>query len=109
MDTRYRRLVAGIGRPLEPGTYYVGVYNSSTTSTTSYTLESRGIGTGQSVPVNTLDYTAGSVATIANLAPREATYYKVTIPSEHPELGVHARSHPGRDDVGGAAGDDPGF
>ena len=40
------RLVAGMGHPLEPGIYYVGVFNSSTDTAVSYTIDSRGIGTG---------------------------------------------------------------
>ncbi|MFZ4484817.1 MAG: Calx-beta domain-containing protein, partial [Chthoniobacterales bacterium] len=37
-----RRFVAGMGRPLEPGTYYVGVYNADSANPAGYTLESRG-------------------------------------------------------------------
>jgi large repetitive protein len=73
------RHVMGMGRPLEPGTYYVGVYNTSTTATTSYTVDSRGIGAGLTYPVTSLDYDGGT-ATITGLAPREARYFKVTVP-----------------------------
>jgi len=81
----------GAGRPLEPrnsseppGTYYVGVYNSDTTQTTGYTIDSRGIGAGMFYPIAaTLTYSGGS-ATITNLAPREAKYFKVTIPANTP-------------------------
>jgi hypothetical protein len=38
-----RILAMGMGQPLEPGTYYIGVINSTGTNTMSYTL-SRGIG-----------------------------------------------------------------
>ena len=78
------RLVLGMGRPLEPGTYLVGVYNSHATEPAACTVESRGIGAGQALPVTTLGYAAGSGATITNLAPREAAYYKVTIPAGTP-------------------------
>jgi len=78
------RVVMGMGRPLEPGTYYVGVYNSHASVAADYTLESRGIGTGQTITVANLNFTAGSNATIANLAPREAAYFKVTIPANTP-------------------------
>jgi len=85
------RLLMGAGRPLEPrnsseppGTYYVGVYNSDTTQTTGYTIDSRGIGAGMFYPIAaTLTYSGGS-ATITNLAPREAKYFKVTIPANTP-------------------------
>ncbi len=79
-----RRLVMGSGAPLEPGTYYVGVYNGDASLPMSYTVESRGIGSGQTIPIGTLAYTAGSTATITNLAPREAVYYKVSIPAATP-------------------------
>ncbi len=85
------RMLATMGRPLEPGTYYIGVYNggadpiSGTSSRpSSYTIESRWIGAGQAIPVQSLGYEAGSTATITNLAPREAAYYKVTIPDNTP-------------------------
>jgi hypothetical protein len=78
------RLVMGMGRPLEPGTYYVGVYNSHATENAAYTVESRGIGSGQRITVADLGYAAGSSATITNLTPREAAYFKVTIPPNTP-------------------------
>ena len=78
------RLVMGMGRPLEPGTYYVGVYNSHATIAAGYTVESRGIGSGRTLTVTDLSFTAGSSATISNLARREAAYFKVTIPSNTP-------------------------
>ncbi len=80
----YRRFVAGMGRPLEPGTYYVGVSNTDYSVTASYTLESRGIGAGQFYTVSNLGFAAGSSATVTNLAPREARFFKVTIPANTP-------------------------
>ena len=80
-DTIGRVLHMGMGQPLEPGTYYVGVRTASGTSAAmSYTLESRGIGTGYAIPVTTLAYAGGS-DTQSNLAPRELAYYKVTVPA----------------------------
>jgi len=78
------RLVLGMGRPLEPGTYIVGVYNSHNTQTAAFTVESRGIGTGQTLPITTLSFNAGVSSTITGLARREAAYYKVTIPAGQP-------------------------
>ena len=46
----------------------------------SYTLQSRGIGAGQSLAVTPVDF-AGGGATRLDLAPRELAYYKVTIPA----------------------------
>ncbi|QJE95482.1 InlB B-repeat-containing protein [Luteolibacter luteus] len=82
-DVSPRRLVMGMGRPLEPGTYIVGVQNTSTTASTAYTIESRGIGAGMVLPITDLAFAGGS-ATTPNLAPREAAYYKVTIPANTP-------------------------
>jgi hypothetical protein len=73
------RLVAGMGMPLEPGTYYVGVYNDDA-ATINFSIESRGIGAGFSYPITNLDYNGGA-ASIENLRPREARYFKVTVPS----------------------------
>ena len=78
------RLVMGMGRPLEAGTYYVGVFNNHASGNLDYTIESRGIGTGMTLPVTNLAYAAGSSATITNLSPREAAYYKVTVPANTP-------------------------
>jgi hypothetical protein len=80
----FRRFVAGSGRPLEPGTYYVGVFNSDSSNEASYILDSRGIGSGQFYSVATLNFAAGSNASITNLAPREAAYFKVTVPASTP-------------------------
>ena len=89
------RLVMGTGRPLEAGTYYVGIYNRGYDPQTgqytlpgSYTLDSRGIGAGQTYPITaTLAY-GGGTAAISNLAPREAKYFKVTIPANTPSWEV---------------------
>lgn len=78
------RLVLGMGRPLQPGTYYVGVYNYSAGETTGYTLESSGIGDGQTIPIHELPYAGGDPSSIVDLNPRDAVYYKVTIPENTP-------------------------
>jgi large repetitive protein len=78
-----RILAMGMGQPLEPGTYYIGVINSGGTNAMSYTLLSRGIGNSLSLPVIDLPFNGGSV-TNSNLSAREAAYYRVTIPSNTP-------------------------
>jgi hypothetical protein len=85
------RLVAAMGRPLEPGTYYIGVYNDGSDPITgfsgqlsSYTIESRFIGEGQAIPIGTLGFAGGSSTAISNLVPREAAYFKVTVPENTP-------------------------
>ena len=90
LDTLYqpsgvgRTLAMGMGNPLEPGTYFVGVVNDPTdASPMSYTLLSRGIGDGFAIGVTELAYDGGTAATNA-LPPREAAYYKVVVPDGAP-------------------------
>ncbi len=85
------RLVAAMGRPLEPGTYYIGIYNDGSDpiadlagQPSSYTIESRFIGAGHAIPIGTLGFAAGSSVAIADLPPREAAYYKVAVPQDTP-------------------------
>lgn len=75
-----RILAVGMGRPLEPGTYYVGVINSSGSTPMNYTIVSRGIGTNYTIPVTDLAFAGGS-ATHPGLPPREAAYYRVIVPT----------------------------
>ena len=74
----------GMGNPLSPGNYYLGVYNNtSSTNQVSYTLVSRGIGPGFTIPVTPLAFTNGAgnnVVSVAGLAPREVAYYQLTVP-----------------------------
>ncbi|WGL15030.1 PQQ-binding-like beta-propeller repeat protein [Microbulbifer bruguierae] len=79
------RMTMGMGSPLEPGIYYVSIYNNSTTTNTSYTLESRGIGIGNdtagnpwSMQVQDLDYDGTASGTA--LAPRDLAFYRVQVP-----------------------------
>jgi hypothetical protein len=75
----------GANRPLVAGTYYVGILAGSAVAPagapkkTSYTLQSRAIGTGLSIPITPLNLDGGSVAT-GLLSPREFRVYSVTIP-----------------------------
>jgi hypothetical protein len=78
-----RILAMGLGQPLEAGTYYIGVINSAGAVNMNYTLTSRGIGTNLSLPITELNFTGGSV-TISNLAPREAAYFRVQVPTNTP-------------------------
>ncbi len=75
-----RLLAMGMGRPLEPGTYYVGVFAAGIPEAPAqYTLVSRGIGDGFSIPVLDLPFQGGSL-TQPELAPREAAYYRAVVP-----------------------------
>ncbi len=84
----YGRVFAvGMGNPLSPGLYYVGVYNYTGPSNLSYTVWSRGIGTNYSIPVTSLAFTNGT-AIVSGLNPREASYYAVSVPSNTPNWQV---------------------
>jgi hypothetical protein len=80
-----RILALGLNRPLEPGTYYVGIRNTGTTNM-NYTIRSRGIGAPYSIPIYELPYVGSH--TNLGLLPREAAYYRVVIPSNAPSWRV---------------------
>lgn len=89
----YGRILAmGKGRPLEPGTYYVGVNNQNANPMT-YTVQSRGIGNGLTIPITPLAFTGGSATN--TLAPREAAYYSVEVPPNTPSWKVKMRAAAG--------------
>ena len=81
------RRVLRFGRPLEAGTYFVGVFNDSSSEATSYTINSSCVAPAGSLPdiddpVTTLSFSgAGNSATITDLEPREARYFRVDIPA----------------------------
>jgi hypothetical protein len=77
-----RILAMGMGQPLEAGTYYIGVINASGSTPMTYTLLSRGIGGGLSLPVTDLNYSGGSVTN--TILAREAAYYRVNVLSNSP-------------------------
>ena len=81
----------GMGEPLEPGTYYAGVIDQAGTNAMTYTLSSRGIGPGFSVPVTDLDFNGGTITT--NMPGREAAYYRVQVPTN--ATGVRVPGHLG--------------
>ena len=79
----YNRILAvGMGNPLDPGTYYIGVRSDDSTPL-SYTLVSRGIGDGLAIPVQDLSFTGGSVSS-NGLPVREAAYYRMIVPTNVP-------------------------
>lgn len=84
-----RALAMGLGRPLEPGAYIVGVMNSVASTNMSYTILSRGIGSGFSVPVVDVPFTGS--ATNAAVAARDAAYYRVVVPSNTPSWRVSVK------------------
>ncbi|MBI3879744.1 MAG: hypothetical protein HY301_06730 [Verrucomicrobia bacterium] len=86
-NTHIATLSAGMGNPLEPGSYYIGVYDG--TGGTSYSVQSRGIGTNQSILVRDLSFSgAGGTTNIVALPVRDATYFRVVVPSNTPSWRV---------------------
>ncbi len=78
-----RSLAVGVGRPLLPGKYYVGVVS---TNEASYQILARWIGPNRSIPVIPLAFMNGAVT---NTVPaREAAYYQVVIPTNQPSWKV---------------------
>ena len=84
----------GMGNPLSPGTYYVGVYDYTGTTPLSYTVLSRGIGASYSIPVTPIAFSNG-VVTVPSLAPRQAAYYSLTVPSNQPSWRVELDTNVG--------------
>jgi hypothetical protein len=95
-DYRYAQVLQmGMSNPLEPGTYYVGVLNTGgpgNGNPMSYTLVSRGIGTGFAIPVGSLSFSNGVVSN-PSLPGREVAYYSIVVPTNLPtwrlELGTN--------------------
>ena len=77
--------VKGTGRPLEAGTYYVGVLAGAAQAPAgppkmaSYTLQSRGIGDGYAMNVTPVTLDGGS-ATSDPLEARQFKFFSVTVP-----------------------------
>jgi hypothetical protein len=89
-----RILAMGVGQPLVPGTYYIGVLNSSSdTNVLNYQVVSRWIGVGHSIPVQSLDWADGAITN--SLPPREAAYYEVVVPTNVPSWKVHLSNQMG--------------
>jgi hypothetical protein len=87
-DESGRVLTMGMGRPLEPGTYYVGVISTNLSAgPLSFTLRSRGIGDGFAIPVGDLGFHSSNLS-YSGLAPREVAVYRVSVPSNSPSWKV---------------------
>jgi len=87
-------LTEGKGNWLEAGTYYVGILNGSGSASMSYQLVSRGIGTNFAIPILTLPMSNG-LASVSNLVPREAAYYRIDLPSNTPSLKLRMNADAG--------------
>ena len=83
-----RVLTMGYGHPLEAGTYYLGVLSpAGSTNEMNYTLLSRGMGPGQAIPVQDIDYAGGRVTNSA-LGARDIAVYRVNIVTNTPNWKV---------------------
>ena len=86
MNGRQFLAARGPNRPLVPGTYFVGVLAGAATpaagpvKTASYTLISRGIGTGYSIGLTTLALDGGQLP-VELPAARDFQFFRVTIPA----------------------------
>ncbi|MDF7800674.1 BACON domain-containing protein [Pontiellaceae bacterium B1224] len=87
-------LSMGMGAPLEPGSYYVGFYNSSQTVTGTFSFASSAIGMGMTYEPQTIAFDGG-LALITNLAARAVEYFKVTVPSNTPSWQVELENTEG--------------
>ncbi|MCA9516172.1 MAG: thrombospondin type 3 repeat-containing protein [Myxococcales bacterium] len=99
VDEQGRHISMGLGSPLVPGVYFVGVSDlwsyQSGLEPMSYRIESRGIGLGDdgegdpwAIPVRDLPLD-GSELAITDLDPREVAYFRVQVPAGTESLGVH--------------------
>lgn len=87
-------LSMGMGAPLEPGSYYVGFYNNSSTVTGNYSFTSSAIGTNMAYETPAIAFNGGS-APITNLSPRGVAYFKVNIPTNTPSWEVELENTDG--------------
>jgi hypothetical protein len=81
-------LAMGMGNPLQPGTYYIGVRDPNYSS--SYTLQSRGIGTNYTIHIHDLDF--NGTATNSALVVSEGDYYRVAVPDNAPDWKLHLKA-----------------
>ncbi|MDZ8117486.1 BACON domain-containing protein [Pontiella agarivorans] len=75
-------LSMAMGAPLEPGSYYIGFHNTSTTETGTFSFASSAIGTGMTYDPRTL--AAAGSESITDLPARNVEYFKLTIPAGQP-------------------------
>jgi hypothetical protein len=76
----------GMGNPLQTGTYYVGITNLDSAHPASYSVQSRGIGSGFGVTVTDLPFAGGVAAEV--LPAREAAWYRLVVPNNAPSWKV---------------------
>ena len=80
-DRSQQFFMASREKPLQPGTYYIGIDNRATNTIypRTFTLSTFAVGDGYSIPLNDLS-AIGAQASIAIATPRMPSVHKITIP-----------------------------
>ncbi len=80
-DRSQQFFMASRERPLQPGTYFIGIDNRGTPliSPRTFTIRTFAVGEGYSIPVTDLSE-VGTQATIEIATPRMPAVYKITVP-----------------------------
>jgi len=88
-DRSQQFFMASRERPLQPGTYYIGIDNRGTNliSPRSFTIRTFVVGDGYSIPVNDLS-AIGAQAAVDIATPRMPNVYKITVPPLTPAWAV---------------------
>ena len=80
-DRSQQFFMASREKPLQPGTYFIGIDNRGVTtiSPRTFTIRTFAVGDGYSIPINDLS-AIGAQASIAIATPRMPSVHKITIP-----------------------------
>ena len=80
-DRSQQFFMASREKPLQPGTYYIGIDNRGVTTIfpRTFTIRTFAVGDGYSIPLNDLS-AIGAEASIAIATPRMPSVHKITIP-----------------------------
>ena len=77
-----------MGRPLEPGRYFLGI--QAVDGDVSYRIRTRGIGEGLEIPIVDVPY--GEDFVVEDLPPRGVAYYRVDVPVGTPYWVLQSRT-----------------
>ena len=80
-DRSQQFFMASREKPLQPGTYYIGIDNRGVTaiSPRTFTIRTFAVGDGYSIPLNDLS-AIGAEASVAITTPRMPSVHKITVP-----------------------------
>jgi hypothetical protein len=93
VNVQRRSIQIGMGSPLVPGTYIVGVRDQTSGAPMSYRLVSRGIGAGDDPDgepwaLQVVDLPFGAEVTVSDLPPRDVAFFRVEVPDGLESFGV---------------------